>query len=84
MRKLKLQVQISIDGFISGPQHELDWMTFPWTGDIESYVDQITAPVDTIVLGRKLAEGFIPHWGAIAANESGTVGQPQDRGQRLK
>jgi len=26
------------------------------------YVREITEPVDTIILGRKLAEGFIPHW----------------------
>ena len=25
-------------------------------------------PVDCIVLGRKLAQGFIPHWAAVAAN----------------
>ncbi len=62
MRKLKLQVQMTMDGFISGPNGEMDWMCFPWTGDIINYVREITEPVDTIILGRKLAEGFIPHW----------------------
>jgi dihydrofolate reductase len=66
MRKLKLQVQISLDGFISGPKGEMDWMQFPWTEDILNYVREITEPVDTIVLGRKLAEGFIPHWANVA------------------
>jgi len=62
MRKLKLQVQMTLDGFISGPNGEMDWMCFPWTDDIINYVREITEPVDTIILGRKLAEGFIPHW----------------------
>lgn len=62
MRKLKLQVQITIDGFISGQNGEMDWMCFPWTEDIINYVREITEPVDTIILGRKLAEGFIPYW----------------------
>ena len=62
MRKLKLQVQMTVDGFISGQNGEMDWMTFPWTNDIIEYVREITEPVDTIILGRKLAEGFIPHW----------------------
>ena len=62
MRKLKLQVQITIDGFISGQNGEMDWMCFPWSDDIINYVREITEPVDTIILGRKLAEGFIPHW----------------------
>ncbi|HTF05485.1 MAG TPA: dihydrofolate reductase family protein [Bacteroidia bacterium] len=62
MRKLKLQVQMTLDGFISGANGEMDWMTFNWTDDLKAYVIQITNPVDTILLGRKLAEGFIPHW----------------------
>ncbi len=28
MRKLKLQMQIAVDGFVAGPQGQLDWMTF--------------------------------------------------------
>jgi len=41
-------------------------MKFPWTEDISDYVRALTAPVDTIVLGRKLAQGFIPHWTNVA------------------
>lgn len=62
MRKLKLQVQITVDGFISGPNGEMDWMCFSWTDDIMNCVREINESVDTIILGRKLAEGFIPHW----------------------
>ena len=68
MRKLKLQVQTTIDGFISGKNGEMDWMQFPWSEDIIGYVKQITEPVDTIILGRKLAEGFIPHWENVVKN----------------
>lgn len=68
MRKLKLQVQLSVDGFIAGPHGEMDWMTFDWDEEISQYVQSITDPVDCIVLGRKLAEGFIPHWTAVAAD----------------
>lgn len=68
MRKLKLQVQMTIDGFISGVNGEMDWMKMPWSEDINEYVRQLTEPVDTILLGRKLAEGFIPHWTNIAKN----------------
>lgn len=64
MRKLKLQVQISIDGFISGTKGEMDWLNFNWSSDLNDYVIQLTEPVDTILLGRNLAEGFIPHWTA--------------------
>jgi dihydrofolate reductase len=62
MRKLKLQVQMTIDGYISGPTGEMDWLTFNWDDALKRYVTELTEPVDCIVLGRKLAQGFIPHW----------------------
>ncbi len=61
-RKLKLQVQISIDGYIAGPNGEMDFMTWSWGNDIKNYVTELTDSMDTIILGRKLAQGFIPHW----------------------
>ncbi|MFF5261828.1 dihydrofolate reductase family protein [Actinomadura viridis] len=64
MRKFKLQVQVSIDGYMAGPDNAMDWMTFPWTDDINAYIEGLTKSVDTIVLGRRLAEGFIPAWAA--------------------
>jgi dihydrofolate reductase len=70
MRTFKLQVQTTADGYLAGPNGEMDWMTFPWTEDINAYITALTAPVDTIVLGRKLAEGFIPTWAAGPEGES--------------
>ena len=67
MRKLKLQVQISVDGFIAGPNGEMDWMAWNWDDELKEYVDNLTSPVDCILLGRKLAEGFIPHWAGVAS-----------------
>lgn len=68
MRKLKLQVQMSVDGFIAGTNGEMDWMMWDWDDELNKYVNEITEPVDCIVLGRKLAEGFIPYWATVAAN----------------
>jgi dihydrofolate reductase len=62
MRKFKLQVQTTVDGYMAGPNGEMDWMTFPWTDDVNAYIGALMKPVDCIVLGRRLAEGFIPAW----------------------
>ncbi len=67
MRKLKLQMQVSIDGFVAGPNSEMDWMVWNWDTKCLEFVKELTAPVDCILLGRKLAEGFIPHWAAASA-----------------
>ena len=68
MRKLKLQVQMSVDGFMAGVNGEMDWMTFNWDDELKEFVTSLTKQVDTIVLGRKLAEGFIPHWSGVATD----------------
>ena len=78
MRKLKLQVQMTVDGYIAGSNSEMDWMTFNWDNELKQYVTDITEPVDCIVLGRNLAQGFIPHWAGVAADpehEEFTAGQ---------
>ncbi|MFI9510442.1 dihydrofolate reductase family protein [Nocardia sp. NPDC052566] len=69
MRKLKLQVQTSVDGYMSGPNGEMDWMHFPWSDDLTAYVTELSQ-FDTIVLGRTLAEGFIPTWAANPEHET--------------
>jgi dihydrofolate reductase len=70
MRKFKLQVQTTVDGYMAGPNGEMDWMTWSWTDDMHAYVDALTKTVDCIVLGRKLAEGFIPAWADGPEGES--------------
>src|SRR5690242_14593042 len=72
MRKLKLQMQLSVDGYVAGPNGELDWTLFNWDDEMNRYVMEITEPVDCILLGRKLAEGFIPYW-ADAVNNPETA-----------
>lgn len=69
MRKLKLQVQMTVDGYIAGPNGEMDWTIREWDNDLKTYVAKITEPVDCIVLGRKLAQGFIPYWAANPQQE---------------
>ncbi len=68
MRKLKLQMQVSVDGFVAGPKGELDWMIWDWDDELKSYVNELTDPVDTILLGRKMADGFISHWSNVLKN----------------
>jgi dihydrofolate reductase len=68
MRKLKLQVQMSIDGFVAGPSGELDWMTFSWDEKNREYVNALTDSSDTILLGRKMTDGFVNYWTSVLDN----------------
>ena len=64
-RKLKLQVQMTIDGFVGGPNGEQDWMNMNWDNRNMNYINELTDSVDTILLGRKMTEGFVSYWTSV-------------------
>lgn len=59
---------MTVDGYVAGAGGQMDWMTFNWDDELKEYVTNLTEPVDCIVLGRNLAQGFIPHWASVAAD----------------
>src|SRR5580698_2301294 len=67
MRKVKLQMQLSMNGFVAGPNGEMDWMTWNMDDGLKKYIIELTEPVDSIIMGRKLATGFIPYWADVAS-----------------
>jgi dihydrofolate reductase len=65
MRKLRLHVQMSIDGCIAGPNNEMDWMGGLLDDELIKYEYKLHEPVDTILLGRKMTDGFISIWSNV-------------------
>jgi dihydrofolate reductase len=83
MRKLKLQIQITIDGFVAGPNGEGDWVFLSGKGDPEALQQAIGLNVelasgcDTLLLGRKLAAtNFCTYWENVADNQPGNPWHP--------
>lgn len=75
MRKLKLEIQISIDGFIADINGRTDWIVCNWDDvsnwdtALVNYFDEITESVDCILLSRKMAvEGFVDYWERLTEN----------------
>jgi dihydrofolate reductase len=72
MRKLILQMQMSVDGFV-GANGNYDWQVWDW-GDDNRWDEELKRDfnahfrsVDTILLSRKMAEeGYLSHWGNAA------------------
>jgi dihydrofolate reductase len=52
MRRILYRVAASLDGFIAGPQGEIDWITSDPTVDFAA----LYANVDTVLLGRRTYE----------------------------
>ena len=72
MKKLILQMQMSVDGFV-GADEDHRWQLWEW-GDQSDWDDELRedfnavfSGVDTILLSRMMAEeGYLNHWGNAA------------------
>jgi dihydrofolate reductase len=67
MRKLKLQMVVTLDGFGLVPSDK-GGTNFVWDDEVTKFCLDNLENVDSIVLGRNTAEGFIPHWAGVANN----------------
>ena len=65
MRTLKMQMQVTIDGFVAGPEGQLDWMSFDNDPKNLAFINHLTDTSDTILMGRKMAPGFTKYWEGV-------------------
>jgi dihydrofolate reductase len=77
MRKLKLQMQMTIDGFVGGPNGENDWvfLSGPDEAGFQKIIE-LADSSDTILLGRKMTREFIDHWENMVDNQPGNPWHP--------
>ncbi len=70
MRNVVLLINVSLDGFISGPNGEMDWIA----SDDEIWDDvlELQNTADTALFGRVNYEGFESYWRASAENPAST------------
>lgn len=83
MRQVIAALSVSLDGFIEGPQGELNWVM---EEDEESWKQlfEMLETVDTCVLGRVMYPGYEQYWMAVLANPNGPLplsGRPASRNE---
>lgn len=62
-------MQTTIDGFVAAPNGELDWMTADFSDDkLYESINFLTDSSDTILMGRKMTDGFINYWTNVVKN----------------
>ncbi len=72
MRRLIVSNLMSLDGFVSGPNGELDWFVkkgFPMNTEFGEYCRELIKSVGTILLGRRTYEEFVSYWPEATDNE---------------
>jgi dihydrofolate reductase len=73
MRKLKLEVQLSVDGFMADKAGGMNWMVWPytppewhWDQALQQYHIDLQVSSDCILLSRNMAGGFHDFWDGVA------------------
>ena len=59
---------MTIDGFISGPDCELQWHLECWTTQMAEFMCSQLEKANTILFGRKTYQGMAQYWGAKGAD----------------
>jgi dihydrofolate reductase len=66
-RKIIASLQISVDGFIEGPNGEMDWVMVE---DEEAWreIFEMLTHIDTLILGREMYPNYEQYWLAVLAD----------------
>jgi dihydrofolate reductase len=62
MRKIIVSINITLDGFIAGPDCELDWHFNYWDEEMAKFATEQLSDADTIVLGRVTYKAMARFW----------------------
>jgi dihydrofolate reductase len=62
MRKVIVSLNVTLDGFVAGPDCELDWHFKYWTDDMAQTAAEQLSAADTIVLGRITYQAMALYW----------------------
>lgn len=66
MKRLRLQMRMTIDGFVADPEGKLDWMTVNLDEKVQESLFNLADASDTLIMGRKMAPGFFKYWESVA------------------
>ena len=70
MRKLIVSMNVTIDGFVAGPDGGLSWHFDRWTQEMCHVQCEHLSKVDTILLGRNTYNVMAPYWMAAKSDIS--------------
>ena len=73
MRKIIVTTWITLDGFLAGPNGEMNWVMVDQA--MGQYEDDLVSSADTLILGRVTYQSFAGSWPYVPDNPSATEGE---------
>ncbi len=70
MRKIISLIHLSLNGFTSGPNDELDWIAYDH--ELEQDAHSLQAYTDAVIWGRRTYEGMASYWLTVPGNPAST------------
>jgi dihydrofolate reductase len=68
MRKIILSMQMSLDGYVSGPNGEMDWI-HTGTDEWEDIFEEMKTEVDTFLLGAGMYPEYATYWRKVLTDD---------------
>jgi len=70
LRKVISLIHLSLDGLASGPNDELDWISYD--AELEQSAHSLHALTDAVIWGRRTYEGMASYWLTVPGNPEST------------
>lgn len=75
MRKIITTTWVTLDGFIAGPNGEMDWIGEIYDEAMGIYEDDLVSSADTLLLGRVTYQSFAGSWPHVPDNPNASEGE---------
>lgn len=75
MRKIIVTMWMTLDGFIAGPNGEMDWIGAIYDEAMGNYEYDLISAADTLMLGRTTYESFAGSWPKVPDNLNASPGE---------
>ena len=75
MRNIIVTMWMTLDGYIAGPNGEMDWIAETYDEAMSNYEDDLVSEADTLLLGRVTYQSFAGSWPHVPDNPNASEGE---------
>src|SRR6266516_58025 len=75
MRKIITTMWVTLDGYIAGPNGEMDWIGEIYDEAMGTYESDLVSSADTLLLGRVTYQSFAGSWPHVPDNPNASEGE---------